>query len=86
MRDKKFILNLSNCECDCHKSCDKSIGEYLDHKNCKYRNKLVDKLAEECSENIDGNEMLCNETLITIMLNTIPLNGYKKCAVLAQYT
>ena len=23
--------------------------------------KLVDKLIEECSENIDGNEMICND-------------------------
>ena len=29
-------------------SCD--VGEYLDYKNCKCRNKLVDKLVEECSE------------------------------------
>ena len=45
----------------------------MDYKNCKCRNKLVDKLSEECSENIDGNEMLYNETL-----NTIPSNDYKK--------
>ena len=39
------------------------IGEYLDYKNCKCRNKLVDKLVEECGENIDGNEMVYNGTL-----------------------
>ena len=33
------------------KSCD--IGEYLDYSNCKCRKKLVDKLLEECTENID---------------------------------
>ena len=44
-----------------NKSCD--IGEYLDYKNCKCRKKVIDKLVEECSENIDGNEMLYNETL-----------------------
>ena len=71
MCDKGFIWNPSNCECQCDKSCD--IGEYLDYKNCKCRNKLVDKLVEECIENIDGNEMLYNETL-----NTIPVNDYKK--------
>ena len=32
MCDKGFIWNLSNCECECDKSCD--IGEYLDYKNC----------------------------------------------------
>ena len=34
-----------------------------DYKNCKYRYKLVDKLVEECSENIDRNDMIYNETV-----------------------
>ena len=34
---------------------------------------MNDKLVEECSKNIDGNEMLCNE-----ILDVIPLNVYKK--------
>ena len=46
------------------------MRQYLDFKNCKCRNKIVDKLVEECSENIDGNEMLCNGTLNAIPLNT----------------
>ena len=75
MCDNGFIWNPSNCECECDKSYD--IGESLDYKNCKCRNKLVDKLVEECSENIDGNEMLYNETSFVISLNTIPLNIYK---------
>ena len=33
------------------KSCD--VGEYLDYENCKCSKKLVDKLNEECTENID---------------------------------
>ena len=52
--------------------------ENLDYKNCKCRKRLIDKLVEECSENVDGNEMLYNETLDVISLNTIPLNVYKK--------
>ena len=32
--------------------------EYLDYKNCNCRKKITDKLVEECSESIDGNEML----------------------------
>ena len=74
--DKEFIWNPSICECECDKSCD--IGEYLDYKSYKFRNELVDKLVEERSENIDGNEMLYNEILDLISLNTIPLNVYKK--------
>ena len=54
-------MNPSNCDCECDKLCD--AGEYLDYKNCKCKNKLVDKLVEKCSENIDGNEMIYNETL-----------------------
>ena len=60
MCDKGFIWNPSNCECECDKSCD--VGEYLGYKNCKCRNKLADKLVEECIKNIDGNKMLHNET------------------------
>ena len=71
MCDKGFIWSPSNCKCECDKSCD--IGEYLDYKNCKCRNKLVDKLVDECIENIGGNEMLYSETL-----DVIPLNDYKK--------
>ena len=50
-RDKWSIWNPRNCECECDKSCD--VGEYLDYENCKCRQKLVDKLIEKCTENID---------------------------------
>ena len=63
--DKGLVWNRSNCECD--KSCD--IGEYLDYKNCKCRRKIVGLLAEECSKNIDENEMIYNETLDKIAFN-----------------
>ena len=49
--DKEFIWNPSNCKCECDKSCD--IGEYLDYSNYKCRKILLDKLIEECTENID---------------------------------
>ena len=49
--DKKFIWNPSSWECECDKSCD--FGEYLDYENCKCRKKSVDKLIEECTENIN---------------------------------
>ena len=49
--DKGYIWNPSNCECECDKSCD--VGEYLEYENCKCRKSLVDKLVEECTENID---------------------------------
>ena len=53
--DKGFIWNPGNCKCECDKSCD--IGEYLDYSNCKCREKLVDKLTEECNKNIDEVEI-----------------------------
>ena len=31
--------------------CD--VGEYLDYENCKYREKLVDKLVDECAETVE---------------------------------
>ena len=57
--DKGFIWNPSNCECKCDKPC--GIGEYLDHSNCKCRKKIIDKLVEECAENIEETKLV--ETL-----------------------
>ena len=55
------VINLSICECKCDKSCD--VGESLDYANCQSRKKLIDKLVEECSEDIDGNEMIYYVTI-----------------------
>ena len=75
--DKWSIWNPSNCKCECDKSCD--VGEYLDYENCKCRKKLVDKLVEECTENIDevkiagmalfehGNECVCSYTICVVL-------------------
>ena len=63
--DKGFIWNPSNCNCEC------DIGEYLDYRNCKCRRQIVDSLVDECSKNIDENEMIYNETL------TVSLSDYK---------
>ena len=49
--DKAFICNESNCECKCDKSCD--VGECLDYANCKCRKRLVNKMVEECTENVE---------------------------------
>ena len=49
--DKGYSGNPSNCQCECDKLCD--FGECLDNENCKCRKRLVDKLVEECNENID---------------------------------
>ena len=49
--DKGYIWNPPSCECKCYKSCD--FSGYLDFKNCMCKERLVDKLSEECTENID---------------------------------
>ena len=49
--DNGYAWNPSNCECECDKSC--AVGEYLDYENCKCRKRLVDKLVQECGENVD---------------------------------
>ena len=43
--DKGFVWNSSNCECECHKSC--NLGEYLGYSNCQCRKTLVDKLVKD---------------------------------------
>ena len=43
------------CECQCDKWC--KPGQYLDHKNCVCKNRLIDRLIEECTSVI-------NETMI----------------------
>ena len=80
--DKGYAWNPSNCECECDKSCD--VGEYLDFENCKCRKRLVDKLVEECTENIDDakltwvalfkpeNKCVCSYT-VCIVLGVIAL-------------
>ena len=53
--DKRFIWNPNNCDCDCDQSCD--IGLY-DYWNCKCKKKLVDKLVEESTENIEETKLV----------------------------
>ena len=52
---KGYMLNPSTCECQCDKWCKQ--GQYLDHKNCVCKNKLIGRVIEECTSVI-------NETMI----------------------
>ena len=54
--DEGYAWNPSNYECECDKSCD--IGEYLDYENCKCTKRLVDKLVDECDENIEETNLV----------------------------
>ena len=53
--DKGYTWNSSTCECQCDKWC--KLGQYLDHKNCVCKNKLVGRLIGECTS-------IINETMI----------------------
>ena len=64
--DKGFIWNHSICDGECDKLC--NVGEYLDYEICKCREKIVDKLVEECSKNLDGNQMIYNDTSCIIYI------------------
>ena len=65
---KGFICNPSYCECERYKSCD--FIEYLDYKNSKCKKRLVHKLAEECTENIE------ETTLVEINLTECKHNPF----------
>ena len=73
--DKGFIWNPSNCKCECDKLCD--VGEYLDYENCKRRKKLVDKLVEQCTENVEEVKL----AKITLAEN----ESKHKCSSCTQY-
>ena len=52
---KGYIWNPSTCEFQCDKWCKQR--QYLDHKNCVCKNKLIGRIIEECTSVI-------NETMI----------------------
>ena len=53
---KGYMWNPSACECQCDKWC--KLGQYLDHKKCVCKNKLVGRLISECTSII--NETMMN--------------------------
>ena len=71
MGDKGFNWDPINCEWECTKSCD--VGEYLGYNYFKRRKRLVDKLVEECNENIDEEELHPNK-----MIYNSTLHDYEK--------
>ena len=64
--DKGYTWNPSTCECQCDMWC--KPGQYLDHKNCICRNKLISRLTEECTSVI-------NETMINNNKDNITNNN-----------
>ena len=45
------MWNPSTCEGQCDMSC--KSGQYLDHKNCVCKNKLVGRVIAECTSLIN---------------------------------
>ena len=64
---KGYMWNPSTCECQCDKWCKQ--GQYLDHKNCVCKNKLIGRVIEECTSVI-------NETMINNNKDNITNNTY----------
>ena len=64
---KEYMWNPSTSECQCDKSCKQ--GQYLDHKNCICKNKLIGRIIEECTSVI-------NETIINNNEDNITNNTY----------
>ena len=44
---KGYMWNPSTCKCQCDKWC--KLGQYLDHKNCICKTKLIGRLISECT-------------------------------------
>ena len=70
--DKGYMWNPSTCESQCDTWC--KPGQYLDHKNCICKNKLIGRVTEECTsiinetminnkDNIDNNNTIWNVLL-----------------------
>ena len=64
---KGYMWNPSICECQCDKWCKQE--QYLDHKNCVCKNKLIGRVIEECTSVI-------NETMINNKDNITNNNTY----------
>ena len=60
--DKGYTWNPSSCECQCDMWC--KPGQYLDHKNCVCKNKLIGRVIEECTS-IINKTMINNKDNIT---------------------
>ena len=62
------MWNPSTCACECDMCC--KSGQYLDHKNCICKNKLVGRVIGECTSLINETMMndrdnITNDTTIT---------------------
>ena len=88
---KGCTWNLSTCECQCDMWC--KPGQYLDHKNCVCKNKLVGRIIGECTSvinetmmnNVDNKDNDNTITYIFIGLFSILLFGIVCFCVFAYF-
>ena len=52
--DKGYMWNPSTCACQCDTWC--KPGQYLDHKNCVCKNKLIGRVIAECTRDNEDND------------------------------
>ena len=76
--DKGYVWNPSNYECECDRSC--NFGEHLDYENCKFRKRLIDKLVEECGEDVDEAQLI--EIALAENENSYKCSSCTMCIVL----
>ena len=62
--DRGYTWNRSTCECQCDMLW--KPGQYLDHKNCICKNKLIGRLTGECTSVI--NETIIIKIVVIIIL------------------
>ena len=60
--DKGYTWNPSTCECQCDTWC--KPGQYLDHKNCIYKNKLIGRVIEEFTSIINESMMNNKDNIV----------------------
>ena len=75
---KGHMWNLSTCACECDMWC--KPDQYLDHKNCVPKNKLVGRIIGECTSVI--NETMMNNVGNKDSDNTITNFFIELCSVL----
>ena len=65
---KGYMWNPSTCECQCNMWC--KPEQYLDHKNCICKNKLIGRLTEECTsiiQQINNKDNITNDNTHLIL-------------------
>ena len=67
--DKGYKSNPSTCECQCDMWC--KPGQYLDHKNCICKNKLIGRVTEECTSVINETMINNNDKITNDNINLI---------------